>query len=212
MIYAADYGGEIEEESTLDLYVRPDGWRMEPGATAVNGLTDDFLRAHGLPVSEILDRYEQALVAGYIVVAFHAQFDLKIMRGEFRRLNRPDHFETTKNICVMRGSLGVCRIPKKHGGGWKFPKLEEACAHFKIPYTKKHQAPADAEAAYEIFKWLRRINCCPEPEVHYNAHHAEIQARGQPLMDTLQRVADEADQGVPDENVYPPQPSYRVVE
>lgn len=195
---------DLEVQATHDIYVKPEGWRMQPGATAVNGLTDDFLAEHGAPIGEVLDRYQEMILGGYIAVAFNAQFDCKVMRGELRRAGRDDLFERTANICVMRPLVGICRIPQKNGRGFKWPKLDEACAHFKIPYRRKHMAPDDAMAAFEIMKWLLKIGRCPEPEVHHHAHHDEIVARGRDTTEVLRQVAAEASASRG--------PSYKVVE
>ena len=110
------------------LYIKPEGWYMQPGAEAVNGLSQEFLMANGRPVAEALELYESAVREGYVFAAFNAQFDTKVMRAEFRRAGKDDLFEKVKNVCIMKKSVGVCKIPyadpKK--GGYKFPKLEEA--------------------------------------------------------------------------------------
>src|SRR5688500_16357303 len=49
-----DVNDELEIESEINFYVRPDGWMMDPKATEVNGLTDDFLNEHGRPITEVL--------------------------------------------------------------------------------------------------------------------------------------------------------------
>jgi DNA polymerase III epsilon subunit-like protein len=149
------------------FYVRPDGWRMESGASAVNGLTDEFLHENGVGVSEVLDYYEAAIKGGYAFAAFNAQFDTKVMRAEFRRAGRPDNFDDTPNLCIMRKSVGVCKIPKKDGRGYKFPKLDEACAHFKIERRAgSHNAQADCGDALRVFRMLMQIGIDCTPEIH----------------------------------------------
>ncbi|WP_336801756.1 3'-5' exonuclease [Kaistia sp. MMO-174] len=146
-------------------YVRPNGWSMEAGASAVNGLTDQFLREHGTDVEMILDTYEQAIDEGRVVVAFNAQFDTKVMRAELRRSGRPDLFERTRNICVMRPmmKLGV----QKAGSSRGYPKLSDCCAHFGIARSGAHDALGDAEDALAIFLKLHELGALPAPAVHY---------------------------------------------
>src|SRR5689334_16678932 len=104
-------------EGERNFYIRPDGWTMDPEATAINGLTDDFLHTHGVPVAVALEAYSAMVRAGRFVVAFNAQFDVKQVRGELRRAGMPDLFEETRNICVMRKANGIIL---KEGGkkGW----------------------------------------------------------------------------------------------
>lgn len=148
------------------LYIKPTGWKMGAGATAVNGLTDDFLERNGIPIEQALDLYEEAIREGRAFIAFNAQFDTKVMRAELRRAGREDHFESTPNICVMRKSIGVCKIPKKTGNGYKFPKLAEALQHFRIPQSGAHTASGDAQGALEIARALMQIGIDMTPEVH----------------------------------------------
>lgn len=94
---------EACEPTSIDtLLIKPDGWEISPELTAINGLTTERCAAEGLPVREVLEAYSAAILEGYILVAFNAQFDAKTMRGELRRAEMPDLFEQTPNICAMR--------------------------------------------------------------------------------------------------------------
>lgn len=167
------------EQRRDDIYVRPDGWSMPQGpgsAGAVNGLTDEFLIANGEPIRDVLSFYTTELASDRVVVAFNAQYDLKVMRGELRRIGWPDLFESTKNICVMRPMTGICRIPKRNGKGLKFPNLDEALAHFGHKRENAHQAISDAEGAATVFRELMAIGKLPEAAVHY----AKVKPEGTP--------------------------------
>ena len=93
---------DLNEESYHEYLVKPDGWTLSPEVMAINGLTMDRLESEGRPVSEILKFYTALIERGYVIVAFNAQYDTKIMRGEMRRAAVPDLFESTPNVCVMR--------------------------------------------------------------------------------------------------------------
>lgn len=179
-------GDDLVEERSIDLYVRPDGWRMTEDATAVNGLTDEFLAENGAPIIDVLDQYTRVVDAGYVIVAYNAQFDCKQMRGELRRAGLDDRFESTPNICVMRASmkLGV----KKAGGGGGFPKLSDVCAHLGIDLKDEHTAGGDARAALEVFRHLHSIGGLPEARVHY-AKVAPKHVAAPPTAPTLADVA-----------------------
>lgn len=168
-----DEDGQIERE--IDLHVKPDGWTLDPESQAakVNGLTQEWLEENGTDILVILEKYTEIIDAGYVIAAFNAQFDTKIMRAELRRAGLDDRFETTPNICLMKACIGICKIPKARGNGYKFPKLSEACAHFKIEPNGEHNASDDAHAAVEIFHWLKRLDCLPEPSVKYAKNRPE---------------------------------------
>lgn len=155
------------EESRSDYYVCPDGWKMTEGATAANGLTDEFLAEVGQPVSVALDAYEEAIRSGRGVIAFNAQFDCKQMRGEFRRAGRDDLFTITNNICVMRPMVSLCGLKQEGSNRAKWPKLGEALAHFGHVQQGAHQAVNDAEGAAILFRELRSRSLLKEASVHY---------------------------------------------
>lgn len=155
----------LQEERAIDLYVKPDGWVMPPEAGAINGLTTEFLAANGLPIADVLDWYVEAVDAGYVMVAFNAQYDLKQMRGELRRAGVDDRFEATQNICTMRAAMGLG--VKKAGGGRGFPKLSDCCAHLGVENDGAHTAMGDARACLALFRHLHEVGGLPEAKVHY---------------------------------------------
>src|SRR5258707_674464 len=65
--------------------VKPDGWTMPSEATAINGLTDERLRAEGRSVRLPLFLIGLAIEQQYTLVAHNLQYDAKVMRGELRR-------------------------------------------------------------------------------------------------------------------------------
>lgn len=154
----------------FERYIRPDGWAMSPDAGRVNGLTTEMLAEKGVPVAEVLDEYVSRIEAGYCIVAYNAQFDIKMLRAELRRAGRDDLFERTRNICVMRPLTDILRIPGRFG--FKWPNLGEACAHFGIVNEKAHDAVGDARAALEVMRHLHRLSLLPEPAVHYAKQRA----------------------------------------
>lgn len=172
------FGRELERHK---FYVRPEGWTMAEmdaraiaqglkPASEVNGLTDDFLIDHGIPVGRVLDFYSGHITAGLIVVAFNAIFDTKIMRGELRRAGRPDLFEQTRNICVMRGLAPYARrgLPIMR----EFIMLSEACEWFGIVNAQAHDAMGDAEAARALLETMIADDLLPAPTVTYSKHHS----------------------------------------
>lgn len=161
-ILADETGAEIK---AVKHYVKPDGWEMPAEAFAINGLSTEFLDANGVPVLTVLDEYEAHIKGGLIVIGFNAQFDCKMMRAEFRRAGRPDLFEETPNICVMRSlhPYGQEGLPIVRG----FVKLREACAYFGIEQAAEHDALDDARAARQILARLIADGRLPEAKVHY---------------------------------------------
>lgn len=155
------------EPVSFGHYIKPDGWEMPEAAGRVNGLTTEFLCENGIPVCHVLDAYVQAVEEDRAIVAFNAQFDLRVMRAELRRAGRDDLFERTRNICVMRPLTPILQLPKRNGAGFKFPNLSEACAHFGIVNERAHDAIGDAMAALEILRHLVANDLLPDARIHY---------------------------------------------
>lgn len=159
---------KLEIEREYQAYIKPEGWEMTARATEVNGLTTEFLLEKGVPVAEPLAVYTEAVKAGYVIVAHNAQHDCKQIRAELRRAGMDDLFERTPNICTMRGLTDVCRIPPAGGrGGYKFPKLSEACVHFGLAELGDHSARNDAIACLHLFRKMHEIGVVPEARVHF---------------------------------------------
>lgn len=155
---------ELVAENTITHLIQPDGWEMEEGATKVNGLTTERLKAEGVPLDLALSIYTSAIDEGRAVLSFGAQFDLKILRGELRRKGLDDRFTKTLNFCAMRKSMGF--VKKLNGkGGW--PSLADACAHFNIENTAAHTSLGDAMAALQVGRWLKKLGVPLVPTVHY---------------------------------------------
>jgi DNA polymerase III subunit epsilon len=165
---------DLSTDMAIDLYVNPNGWKMREEAAKIHGLTDEFLASHGVAVLDVLKQYVNLIDDGYVIAAYNAQYDTKVMRGELRRAGLPDRFETTPNICVMRALTDICQIPRANGRGWKFPKLEEACRHFKIEQSGAHTALGDALVTAQLLRCLAELKAVPTPEVHFAKNHEEI--------------------------------------
>ena len=164
---------QLTDGTTFSALIQPDGWEISPEITAINGLTTERCAAEGVPIALALDAYSGFVNDGRIAVAYNAQFDLKQIRSELRRLNLPDLFEETPNICAMRASksLNVEKAGAKKGG---FPKLSDVYRHFfKKELEGAHTSESDAMACLEVFRELVKIGAVPAAEVHYAKNRPE---------------------------------------
>lgn len=127
-------------------------WLIDPGvpipaeATAVHGITDDHVLAHGRPPVECVDEIAAALIEawgrGIPVLAFNAAFDLTILDREMRRhLGASlspglvlDPFVIDKHVSYRRGKR----------------TLTAQCEHYGVRHDGAHDATADAVAAARV--------------------------------------------------------------
>lgn len=157
--------------SEFQAFIKPDGWEMTPEATALNGLTTEFLELSGIPVVEALTVYHDKILSGHVVVAHNAQFDCKALRGESRRVGLPDLFEETQNICTMRSAMKLVPKVKKLNGKGGFPGLADVAAHFGIAHPENHSALDDARTTVEIAALLKEAGALLAPDVHRAKNH-----------------------------------------
>ncbi|HUY05077.1 MAG TPA: 3'-5' exonuclease, partial [Rhodocyclaceae bacterium] len=156
-----------ETPEMFSTLVRPDGWEIAPEVTAINGLTTQTCMDTGVSIGSVLAYYTEKVLTGWIVVAYNAQFDTKVIRGEYRRANLPDLFEQTPNICLMRAAhkLKIEKAGEKKKG---FPKLSDVIRHFfREDIEGPHHSEIDALAALRILRKMIPMNALPAPEVHY---------------------------------------------
>jgi DNA polymerase III subunit epsilon len=158
-------------EKEYQAYVKPDGWEMTLEATEINGLTTERLTEVGIPVQAILAVYHDAIKEGRIVVAHNAQFDCKALRGESRRVDLPDLFEETRNVCTMRSAMKLEPKVKKLNGKGGYPGLVDVAAHFGIDHPETHSAIDDARTTVLVAKRIKDADKLLAPEVHYAKNH-----------------------------------------
>lgn len=181
-----DANGDKEEE--FQRYILPDGWKMTPEATEVNGITDEMLREKGVPVAEVLDFYTTQILSGRAVVAFAAQHDCKIMRGELRRREairadfehramneEADLFTRTPNVCLMRQARPFAKtigreLVKAGANNKGWPKLTDLMNFLGVIYdpTSLHGALADCRGAEACFRLMLDQGFQPEPTVYFS--------------------------------------------
>lgn len=159
---------DLNVEREYSVYIRPEGWQMTEGSTKVNGITDEFLNEHGIPIVEAMNEYSSAVDNGRILVAHNAQHDGKMLRAELRRAGMDDRFERAPNICTMRVMTDICKIPPRgNRGGYKWPALSEALLFIGSENLGDHSAANDAKGCLELLRYLKRTGNMPVPAVHY---------------------------------------------
>ena len=129
---------EDEVLETFDELVDP-GRSISPGASAVNGITDEMVRGKRT-IEEVLPRFI-AFLGDAVPVAHHAPFDAGFLAYDISRLNLsvPD-----------QPVLDTCVIPKRlfpYAGSYS---LESLAGFFGIKSETFHRALADAMVCMKI--------------------------------------------------------------
>lgn len=145
-------GAEIEASSMV--------WLVDPGvdipeeATAVHRITNERVKAEGLPadqaVAEITERLADLIMQGIPIVAFNARFDLTILDREAHRYQQ----ESLTDLIADPGKMRVIDpyVLDKHFNRFRKGRrtLSVLCEAYDIPLDEAHAADADALAAARL--------------------------------------------------------------
>ena len=134
-------------ESVFSTLVDPQKL-IPPGATAVNGITDDMVR--GKPRIETLLNSFSEFCEDSIIVAHNAPFDAGFLTVDIRKFESP----------APRGLLiDTLTISRKVFPGLPNYKLGTLVQHLKIPSTGFHRAEEDATYCGQVFiEMIKRIS------------------------------------------------------
>lgn len=135
--------------------IKPDGWKIEPDAEALHGISLDYANANGIPLNAAFSMFEIFATLCKGKVCHNSDFDSRIMMGEGIRLGIAE-IEPKPHFCTMKAMTNICQIPNVNRGGFKWPKLEEAykfCTGNEL--VGAHDALADVQACREIYFWMK---------------------------------------------------------
>lgn len=105
---------------------------VESGAEAVHGFSVEKLKvlSNGKRFSDCFAEIDKDICSADLVVAHNSAFDFMFLRAEYERLN--EEFVVKEQMCSMKKTTCICKIPKSRGYGYKYPKLSEMCEYFNV--------------------------------------------------------------------------------
>lgn len=105
---------------------------MEQNAFLVHGFSVDKLKelSNGKRFCDCFDEINLDFLNADILVAHNVSFDLSFMRKEYERLNKT--FLIKEQFCSMKKATPICKLPRKNGVGFKYPRLNELCEFLQI--------------------------------------------------------------------------------
>jgi DNA polymerase-3 subunit epsilon len=121
-------------------YVNPER-DISAEAEEVHGLTAEFLASHP-PFAAVVDEMLE-FIGGDRLIIHNAEFDLKFLAAEFKRLNRP------APVCDVEDTM---LLAKRRFPGAQFG-LDALCRRFSIDLTArtKHSAKLDCELLAGVY-------------------------------------------------------------
>lgn len=156
-----DLGNEVTH---FNAVIRPDGYTIPEGASAIHGITTERAIAVGVPITPVMQMFDAMAIAAAKYVAHNISFDRLLVNSEYARGKFNRVLDQEMCFCTMHAMTPVCQIPGSYGD-FKWPKLTEAHRHcFGTAFEKAHDALADVRACAKIYFWLQAKQNEPKPE------------------------------------------------
>ena len=129
-------------------YINPQGFKVEEGALAVHGISDEFLADKPL-FTDVMDDF-MAFVDGAELVIHNAPFDMGFLNHELRLSGGP--YKQLEKYCGVLDTLVMAR--KKHPG--QRNTLDALCKRYGIDNSHRdlHGALLDAEILADVYLLL----------------------------------------------------------
>ncbi len=141
-----------------DYLVQPEGFNIPYEAEQIHGISTALAVQEGIPLSEVLERFNEAMAKSKFIVGQNVGFDVNIMGAEFHRegVSNPLQELPVLDTCTEH-TASLCQIPGGRGGKFKLPTLTELHEFlFGEPFAEAHNATADVEATTRCFLELVR--------------------------------------------------------
>jgi len=150
-----ELGNLIEHQ---DFLIKPEGFNIPYESEQIHGISTALAEEKGVPLSEVLEAFNNALEQTKFVVGQNVGFDVNIMGCEFHRegVESPLTELPVLDTCTEH-TAELCKIPGGRGGKFKLPTLTELHEFlFGEPFAEAHNATADVEATTRCFLELVR--------------------------------------------------------
>ena len=148
-----------------DYLVQPDGFNIPYDAEQIHGISTQLATEKGIPLKDVLEKFNEALSKTTFVVGQNVGFDLNIMGCEFYRMGieTPLNKLPVLDTCTEK-TANLCQLSGGRGGRFKLPTLTELHEYlFGTAFNEAHNATADVEATTRCFlELIRRKNYTAE--------------------------------------------------
>lgn len=161
-----EMGNVVEHQ---DFLIQPEGFNIPFDAEKIHGISTELAAQKGLPLAQMMQKFEEALSKTTFLVGQNVSFDLNIMGAEFLRMGKKNPLPDFPVLDTCTETTAqLCQIPGGRGGKFKLPTLTELHSFlFQEPFGEAHNATADVEATTRCFLELvrRRLFTKEELEV-----------------------------------------------
>ena len=155
-------GNLIEHQ---DYLIKPDGFNIPFDSEKIHGISTELATEQGVPLTEVLVKFNESLAKAKFVVGQNIGFDINIMGSEFYRYGVDSVMSSMPVLdTCTEVTADLLKLPGGRGGRYKLPTLTELHAYlFGVPFAEAHNATADVEATTRcFFELVRREVFTPE--------------------------------------------------
>ncbi|WP_348824067.1 DNA polymerase III subunit alpha [Flavobacterium aestuarii] len=141
-----------------DYLVKPEGFNIPYDAERIHGISTELAQHDGIPLMEVLEKFNVALGKAKFIVGQNLGFDINIMGAELHRMgvDSPMSSMPVLDTCT-EVTASLLKLPGGRGGKFKLPTLTELHEYlFSVPFAEAHNATADVEATTRCFLELVR--------------------------------------------------------
>lgn len=123
---------------------------VEPGAQRIHGLSVEKLKrlSNGKSFVDYHHEFIDDFTNADLLVAHNFNFDNTFLKSEFSRCGISNFYPDS--LCTMNYFTNICKIPSDSGYGYKWPRLEELIAYFKIKEKTINDATRDYFASKDL--------------------------------------------------------------
>ncbi len=158
-----------------DYLVQPDGFNIPYDAEKIHGISTELAQQQGIPLAEVLEKFNAVLSQTKFIVGQNVGFDLNIMGAEFHRKSVVNQLQKLPvlDTCTEH-TANLCQIPGGRYGKFKLPTLTELHEFlFHTPFAEAHNATADVEATTRCFFELIRREEFTKEQLDVSADYFE---------------------------------------
>ena len=151
-----DENGKVIEHQ--DYLVKPDGFNIPFDAERIHGISTELAMEQGIPIEEILEKFNAVLSKAKFVIGHNVGFDLNVMGCEFHRYSTSTELNNKPLLdTCTEATAELLKLPGGRGGRYKLPTLSELYQFlFNESFQEAHNATADVEATTRAFLELVR--------------------------------------------------------
>ncbi len=160
-----------QESETYEFIINQEGRQVPPEATRINGITQEMCDASKFDTFSTLLQFMMDSDQSDFIVGHNIYFDTSIIKANVLRIiagnkgTTIEMFNKMTDLLHKDKRIDTMRICAKHFGG-KWPTLGEAYQKLLgVPMNNSHNAQADVNACYAIYRELVKRGLVPsEPK------------------------------------------------